>query len=72
MAFLHQDSELTELMSALGQEGIEARIRMASVLTPEEVERLAELTQALEEASRTDPSIKIASLKRVTKEAEGN
>ncbi|WP_400160577.1 AAA family ATPase [Arthrobacter sp. BPSS-3] len=70
LTFLHQDSELTELMSALGQEGIETRIRMASVLTPEEVERLAELTQALEEASRTDPSIKIASLKRVTKEAE--
>lgn len=70
VTFLHEDSELTELMSALGQEGTEARIRSASVLAPDEVQRLAELTQSLEEASKTDPSIKIASLKRLTQEAE--
>lgn len=70
VTFVHEDSELAELMSALGQPGTEDRIKKASVLNAEEVQRLAELAQSLEEASKTDPSIKMASLKRLIKEAE--
>lgn len=70
VTFLHEGSELTELMSALGQDGTDALIRKAAVLTPEEVQRLAELTKSLDDASQTDPFVRIASLKRLTAEVE--
>ncbi len=70
LAFLQEDSELAELISAMGQQGTAARIKAASVLTQKETQRLAELTQSLEEISKTDPSLKMASLNRLTKEVE--
>lgn len=65
----NEESELVDLMSDLGQKDTESRIRKAALLSPEETERLAELSKLLEDIAKTDPSIKVASLKRLVEEA---
>lgn len=64
----HERSVLAELMSALGVDGTDSRLRSAAALDITEIKRFAELSQTLEEAAKSDPGTRMVSLNRLIAE----